>query len=239
MVLLTGLLLMVPALSWAQLDSTAVTALQAVKGKGEVVKPIPFKERWAFKVNTVDWVLLMPNVGVEFDLSGSPMSHYTLGASVRYNGKPQFDSDQRFDFQIFDAKVELRRYWHPSLKMKRDQKRKPKFWRTYYWGLYAGYTDYTLYMSKGFKGSGVNVGASFGCEVSLLSFKHGGLDLDLGLSAGGQYGKYDKSEMDGDVRRITKTEGWGVIPFPLLQEVRVGLVYRFKSVRDKYGKKRH
>ena len=228
--------LVVPAASWAQLDSTTVAALQAVKEKREMVKPLAFKERWAFKVNTVDWALMMPNVGVEFDLSGSPMGHYALGASVRYNGKPHVDSDQRFDFQIFDAKVELRRYWHPSLQMRPNQKSKPKFWRTYYWGVYAGYTDYTLYLSKGFQGSGVNVGASFGCEVSLLSFKHGGLYLDLGLSAGGQYGKYDKSEMDGDVRKITKSEDWGVIPFPLLQEVRVGLVYRFKSARNKYGK---
>ena len=235
--LLLVVLLMLPLCLHAQLDSTIQQRVQAARAKNEVVTPLKFKERWAFKTNTIDWALMVANIGFEFDLSSSPYNRYTLGANVRYAGGADVPFDQKVDWKLFDARVELRRYWHPGLTMKR--KRKPHYWRAYYWGAYANYSDYMIYLPNGFKGKGIGVGATFGYEIPLLNFKHGFLDLDLGLNIGFQYGDYEKSRMEGDDRMVTKRKDWEFIPYPLPQEVRVGLVYRFKSVREKYVKVKH
>lgn len=237
--LLAAWVLMSPERALAQVDSTLLSKVQAARKKKEVVVPLTFKERLAFKVNMVDWALMVANVGMEFDLSASPYNRYTMGANVRYAGGAHVPYNPRCDWKLFDAQLELRRYWHPSLTMKPGQKRKPKYWRAYYWGAYAAYSDYTVYMPNGYKGSGLSIGGSFGWEVALLSFKHGALDLDLGLSAGFQYGKYDKSRMEYGERVLVKEQDWKFIPYPLPHEIRVGLVYRFKTVREKFVKKKH
>ena len=45
---------------------------------------IPAKERWAFETNAVDWLLLTPNVGVEFDLSNSIKNRWVIGAKIKW-----------------------------------------------------------------------------------------------------------------------------------------------------------
>ena len=35
-------------------------------------------DRWSFKTNVLDWLLTVPNAGVEFDLSSSPYNRSTL-----------------------------------------------------------------------------------------------------------------------------------------------------------------
>lgn len=42
---------------------------KAVENKDSIM---PFKSRWAFKTNAVEWLVLLPNVTAEFDLFGSP-----------------------------------------------------------------------------------------------------------------------------------------------------------------------
>ena len=41
---------------------------------------VDFKDRWSFRTNAVDWLLTVPNVAVEFDVSNSVYNKWTLGA---------------------------------------------------------------------------------------------------------------------------------------------------------------
>ena len=38
------------------------------------------KERWAYKTNALEWLLTIPNFGVEYDLSKSVYNRMTIGA---------------------------------------------------------------------------------------------------------------------------------------------------------------
>lgn len=55
---------------------------KAVENKDSIM---PFKSRWAFKTNAVEWLVLLPNVTAEFDLFGSPYKHYTLSLGIKGN----------------------------------------------------------------------------------------------------------------------------------------------------------
>lgn len=202
------------------------------------VEHVSFKDRWAFKTNALEWILITPNIGVEFDLSNSVYNKWTLSAQVRWNGGSDQTFSPDFDYSIFDGKLELRRYWR-SKQMLKKNKKMPKFWRAYYWGVYAQYTDYTLYFKKGYTGQCYSVGGSIGWEVPLYTFKTGALDLDLGLSAGFIYGKYKKREIQNGTSVFVKEQDWHFTPYPLPTEIRVGLVYRFQSIRNKYSKSKY
>ena len=202
-------------------------------------KRISFAERWAFKTNAVDWVLTTPNIGVEFDLSDKVYNKWTLGAQVKWNGGSNQDFNATLDYKMLDGRLELRRYWRTGLKGGSDSKRIPKFWRAYYWGIYAGYTNYTVFIKNGYTGKHASVGASLGWEVPLYAFKRGGLDLDLGLSAGFIYGKYRKREMQDGQPVFVKEKDWHLTPYPVPTEIRVGLVYRFQQIKAKYNKSKN
>ena len=75
------------------------------------VEHVSFKDRWAFKTNALEWILITPNIGVEFDLSNSVYNKWTLSAQVRWNGGSDQTFSPDFDYSIFDGKLELRRYW--------------------------------------------------------------------------------------------------------------------------------
>ena len=228
----------IPYTAYAQTDVVNFTSKYNTS-KTEVKRHVPFKERIAFKVNTIDWALLIANVGMEFNLSPSAQSRYTLGANIKYSGGANVSFNPEYDFKLLDARMELRRYWKPKLSVKQGQTKSPKFWRTYYWGIYAGYADYTIHIPNGFKGDGFSVGGSWGCETALLKFKHGCIDLDLGLSIGAMITNYDKTKMKDEERVLVKSEEWKILPYPIVSEIRVGLVYRFKSIRDKNFKRKH
>lgn len=223
----------------AQTDSLILTAKQRIAHHKEMEEKAPFKERIALKVNTIDWAILIANVGMEFNLGSSVKNRYTLGANVKYSGGANVSFNPKYDFKLLDARLELRRYWKPKLTVTSGKRKSPKFWRTYYWGIYAGYADYTIQIPNGFEGQGFSLGGSWGCETALLKFKHGCLDLDLGFSIGAMMNKYDKTKMVEEERILVKSQDWEILHYPVVSEIRVGLVYRFKSIRDKNFKRKH
>ena len=46
---------------------------------------VPFKDRWAFKTNAVDWLCILPNLTAEFDLGNSPYNRHTLSLGAKWN----------------------------------------------------------------------------------------------------------------------------------------------------------
>ena len=178
----------------------------------------------------------MPNIGVEYDLSSSVYNKWTLGISATWNGNTDVNFDQKIQQRINDYRIEARKHIKPSLQIRPGQKRMPKFWRTYYWGIYAGYTKFNLMWNKGVAGDLFQAGVTGGWEVPLYQCKQGGLDLDLGLSIGMLYAEYGKYRFADGKTVFTEEKGRHILPYPLPTEIRVGIVYRFNSIKYKYTK---
>lgn len=216
-------------------------------------EPAPFKDRWAFSTNAFNWLLMLPNVRMEFTLTNPAYKPaYTLSLQAQWNGSTSVSRTRMFQYRLNDYRVEVRRYSRVStvLPVAKDgeaenikkKQRTPKFWRAYYVGLYGGYTEYSLIWKTGFAGSLYSAGVTGGWQIPLYAGKNGsGIDLDLGLSLGAVVLKQDKYRYQyGWTERdesYTKYRNYKLVPYPVLTEVRVGFVYRFNSVRNQFKKK--
>lgn len=120
----------------------------------------------------------------------------------------------------------------------------PRDWRAYYWGVYAAYNRYSIsFGGTGRQGTAASLGLSYGWTLPVTKRVDGsGFDLDLGISAGVTATKYDKySYVDESAcYSYASTRDWHFLPYPMIQDVHVSLVYRFRSVDKKvlYGAER-
>lgn len=195
------------------------------------------KDRWAFRTNTLGWVALTPNVAVEFDLTRADRNKWTLGVQAAWNGNTGISTGKENRFAVNDYRIEGRKYFRPSLRMKPGSKRIPKFWRTYYVGLYAGYSKLDfLWKKKGCNAEVLHAGITGGWEVPLYQCKNGSIDLDLGLSIGVLYAKYDKYRAEKETITYTERRDRQFIKYPLPTDLRIGFIYRFTSIKNKYQK---
>lgn len=196
-----------------------------------------FKERLAFKTNLVNWVGLMPNIGLEMDVSNSVYNKWVVGVQATWNGLANEVPTQRRQLEVNDYRAEVKRYVKPSMTVRPGRKRTPKFWRTYYYGVYGGYTRFNLMWDRGMTGEMWHAGLTGGWQVPMYRCKNGGgLDLDLGASLGFVCLKYNKFKFENDQLMMTEEHQKEWLPYPVPTELRIGLVYRFKSIKDKYNK---
>ena len=239
--------------SYAQ--STAIRK-RTVENKDSIM---PFNSRWALRTNAVDWVMLLPNITAEFDLFGSPYKHYTLSLGIRGNWKTNQTYKPYMVYNLLNGNIEFRQYFRTSQRyyvrpdsvkvnvfkrMKEDvftiKRLHPRYWRAYYWGIYADAADYTLKFGKtGYQGTAIGLGLSGGFSVPLYGYRDNFVDLELGASIGAVYTKYDKFERDKEsnsyVTLPNQSKGGHLVPFPVVRELRVAFVYRFStSVKNKY-----
>jgi len=102
-------------------------------------------------------------------------------------------------------------------------------WRAYYLGVWAAANKYDLkFWGDGKKGTAVGAGISGGWNIPILPQrfpKEGGLDLDLGLNVGVMANRSDAAE--------GQSSEWSIVKYPVLQDVHVGLVWRFRSIKRK------
>lgn len=227
---------------------------KAVENKDSIM---PFKSRLAFKTNAVDWFLLLPNVTAEFDLFGSPYKHYTLSVGVKGNWNTSQNYKPSIVYNLFDARVEFRKYFRTSQRnflhldsasffqrMKEEvftiKRFHPRYWRAYYWGVYADAANYNFkFGSQGRQGSAYGLGVSGGFSIPLYGYRDNFIDLELGASIGLVYTKYDAYRHDEESncypRLPEKSKGGHLVPFPVVSDLRVAFVYRFStSVKNKY-----
>lgn len=201
-------------------------------------------QRFSFRTNTVDWALMTPNFAVGFDLSSSPYHRWSLNLSGRYNWNTQPDTKTYHNYDIREGKLEVRKYYHtrqrttPYEGLQRyfsPERMNPRYWRAYYWGIYAAYTDFAFKFSRyGYGGDAIHGGISFGMERALFDYKHSNLGLEVGVSAGVAYWDGFKYRLDRE-NNVYVTEKEYKKVLPVLSEVRVALVYRFgPSVRNRY-----
>ena len=233
---------------------------QALSGKKEDAKAetISFKERWGIKTNAVDWLLTIPNIGVEFDLGNTIRNKHTVSANLKWNWNTSQKYKPSIVFNLFDARVEWRQYFRTRprytsttlkdgfIKYLNDNifttKRKtPRDWRAYYWGVYAHASSYNFKLGKqGTQGNAYGAGISLGYTAPLYGYRNNYVDLELGGSIGMVYTNYDVYEHDAESdcypRIANKCKEGHIMPFPLITDLRVAFVYRFVSVKDKYKK---
>lgn len=218
---------------------------------------MPFRSRLAFKTNAVDWFVLLPNVTAEFDLFGSPYKHYTLSLGVKGNWNTSQNYKPSIVYNLFDVRAEFREYFRTTQRnfhhldsasffqrLKEEvftiKRFHPRYWRAYYWGVYADAASYNFKFGKrGMQGSALGLGVSGGFSIPLYGYRDNFVDLELGASVGFVYTKYDAYRHDEESncypRLPEKSKGGHLVPFPVVSDLRVAFVYRFStSVKNKY-----
>lgn len=208
-------------------------------------------DRWSFKTNVLDWLLTVPNAGVEFDLSSSPYNRSTLGVSGRYNWNTWHKFVPPTVFNMWDVKPEYRYYWRPRPKGPRSgrtaisaliEKDNPKEWRAYWLGLYASYGGYGMkFTDTGWQGTQASAGLTFGYGTPLYNWgKKGTIDMEVGVSVGCMFTENEQFTHNIDGNFYSYVEGshkeWHIMPFPVMSEIRVALAYRTRSIKDKYSR---
>lgn len=184
-----------------------------------------FQSMWTVRTNAFEWVALIPNFGVEFDLSPSPYNRSTLGLTGKINWNTKHKLSPSIVYDIAEIRPEYRYY-------QRDKQLR-------YFGAYANYTKYAFLLGKtGYQGTAAGLGASFGYVFNLYKFKSGALDLELGASAGLQATDYQAftHHRDGSYYSEipSKSRAWHVTPFPVVSELRAALCWRHTSATEKY-----
>ena len=205
---------------------------------------LSISDRISLRTNGVDWMMLLANFGVEFDLGKYNWSRNAIGLNVRANWNTKHTYNPGVVYNLFEVRGEFRNYWHTRKttndlgphrhtyeKILSGRRRRPKHPRTtWYRGGYLAYDDYSfLFGKEGIQGQAYTLGFQYGVIRPLYIFPSGkSVDLDFGFSAGFCLTDYEKFSHDSQTASYIKGENMGLkfVPFPVLTEARVGLVYR-------------
>lgn len=121
----------------------------------------------------------------------------------------------------------------------------PRNWRAYYLGVWVGMDNWSISLTgKGKQGNGIGAGIVGGYTLPLLPQKfprEGSLDLDLGIAVGWKAVKYDayvyeSSTLHYVLDPANSRRTWGVVPYPIVQDLHVSLVWRFRGIKSKVDK---
>ena len=162
------------------------------KKKKETIDTLNVKERFAFRTNGIEWLMLVPNLAVEFDLGKTNYNHYTIGLSGRYNWHTNPKLKSYNVFNVAEGRIEVRNYWHTRTKnggysnifeyMTSRERHNPRYWRAYYLGGYAAAGTFSFKFAKeGYQGREANAGVTFGGIIPMYTYKKSFLDLDHGF----------------------------------------------------------
>lgn len=229
-----------------------VVALLPQRSYGQVfetrsgVDTLSLGERISIHTNVVDWGLMVPNIGLEFDVKRTNWSRWAVGFSVKSRWQTSSTFKQRYFYTLTEGRIYWRNYWrtrqinphryvgrHEGFIDKLFSCRRTKVKHpttTWYRGLYASASSYSYKMSKyGHQGIAVSGGVTYGCIKPLFQFASGNtIDLEMGIDVGLVFAKDEKFGLDEDERcytRVSPSE-LKVLPFPVPTEARLGLVYR-------------
>ena len=208
---------------------------------------LTFAERISLRTNAVDWTLLTPNLGVEFDVKSTNWNRWAVGLTLKTKWNTPATFKNRIFYNITEVRADFRNYWRtPQINNKvpahtgfidrlfscrRRVVKHPK--TTYYRGAYMSFSDFSIKFGReGHQGKALSAGITYGIIKPLYAFRTGNtLDLDLGFDAGFvavNSEKFTYNRADNCYTR-TKQGSWKVVPFPMPTAARVGFVYRFGS----------
>lgn len=244
-ILLLLFLLNIPRYSYLQAENS-----------DSVAKP-SFRDRIAIHTNTLGWLLLTPNVGFEYDIVHNDINKVSVLLSARYNWDSNHKSAPRYVYNILGAQAELRWYfrtrkreaWETDMVRNTEglfnrilrsrhlltAKNNPRTHRAYYIGPYINYDNVTLKLSDtGKQGTSFGAGVTFGYTAPLYIYGNGSaIDFEIGASVGVLNVAYDEfgySSSDNCYIYKGKEKRW--IPYPVLSDARLSLVYRPNPIRN-------
>lgn len=210
------------------------------------VDTLSLSERISLRTNVVDWTLLTPNLGVEFDVRSTNWNRWAVGLSFKSKWNTPATFKNRIFYNNTEVRVDFRNYWRTRqinnklnahtgfidrlFSCRRRVVKHPT--TTYYRGAYASFSDFSVKLGKtGRQGKAASVGITYGIIKPLYTFRTGNtLDLDLGFDAGFVMAKTEKFYLDREdncYRREGAAGSWKFVPFPMPTQLRVGFVYRF------------
>ena len=214
--------------------------------------------RVAFRTNGVDWLMLVPNLGVEVDVKNNNWSRWSIGVSGRYNWTTSHTFKHPLVWDEQGVRLELRNYWRTRKIDGRAVKRHTRWYdklfsqrrmeqrhplTTYYRGYFVSFDKYAYRFSfneDGRRGKNILVGMSYGIVRPIYKFSDGSsIDVDFGISAGWGLESYSKFKYsrEFDSYLITSVNSrWKPMKYPVVNEIRAGFVYRIgrKSVYEKH-----
>lgn len=217
-------------------------------------------ERFSFRTNALEWLLTIPNVGVEFDLSSSQYNRHTLGLTGKYNWNTYHRYAPSTVFDMFDIRPEYRYYYRHTQRAPRaasdtarlsfgrwwkeclwtTARKNPMPWRANYIGAYVDYAQYAFKLgnANGLQGQAVGLGISWGYDVPRYQYRKCAIDVEFGFSVGLAVTRYDAFSHTTDgyyyIKIPEKSKNWHLTPFPVISEVKVAFVLRPVSIESKY-----
>ena len=225
--------------------------------KDNTAEKMTLQQRFGFRSNAVDWLLTVPNVAVEFDLGNTIYCKHSISAGLKYNWRTYHTMAPPQVFNVLDARLEWRQYFRTRRKnaftekpdfltylkerVLTTQRQNPRMYRAYFWGIYTHVTSYNLKFGKeGKQGRAIGAGLSLGYTAPLYEYANGALDIELGGSIGLIYNSFDAYTHDSESHiyalNPAKSKGGHIVPYPIINDLRVAFVYRFLSVNDKNPK---
>ena len=223
---------------------------QKVPATDRRVETLSIRDRIALRTNVMDWALMIPNIGAEFDVKNTNWNRWTVGFNVRYNWQTSHTYTHFLVYNFFQARLEARQYWRTrrigdkqahskeiehhtkiwdkAISIRRSKVKHPT--TTWYRGFFVAYNSYSfLIPNRGHQGHSYMVGVCYGLVRPLFGFNSGNsLDFELGISGGLVYYKDDVYQHDqvNDRYFVTESKPAKWLPYPMLNEIRLGLVYR-------------
>lgn len=215
-----------------------------VMDTGHKVDTLSTAERLSLRTNAVDWLLLVPNIGVEYDIRNTNWNRWSVGLNLRCNWQTSHTYKPGIVYNVTEARLEVRNYyrirvfdgkyiepkkhiWERVVSPRRAESKHPT--TTYYRGGFIAYNNYSLMLgAEGKQGNAIIGGVMWGMIKPLYEFGNGNtLDLEFAASAGVAYAKYDTYTHDrlDDCYPIQETGKTTIMP--VINELRVGFIYRF------------
>ena len=212
-----------------------------VMDTGHKIDTLSAADRLAFRTNAVEWLILVPNIGIEYDLGRYNYNRYSIGLNLRYNWQTSHTFKTGVIFNVAEARLELRNYYRIRefsnyverkkgfvdrlLSPRREVSKHPT--TTFYRGVFAAYNKFTMKLGKeGHQGNAIIGGVMWGMIKPLYAFRNGNsLDLEFAAAVGLAYAKYDTFEHDPFFDYYPKT-GHKTTFMPVINDLRVGFVYR-------------
>ena len=225
---------------------------------------VPFKDRVALHANAVDWLLQTPAIGMEYSFIQNDYNKISFLLHAKYNPNSSTKFKPGYIYNIIGVRPEVRWYFRTReyFDTERQLNELESFWRrlltrpyslfakdnprrhrAYYIGPYVSFDKYTIKLgSTGYQGHSFGFGATVGYSIPLYQYKDGSaIDFELGFSAGFAFATHDKFryDTDGACYAYEGNRGMGIVPFPVVSDVRVAFVYRLNSIRNQIQKIDH